>query len=67
MRKRGLNEETVLDVIETGAMMEKVSGHWWIHKNVESRQDNRVCAAVLVDQAVIVKTVMVNWQIQEDV
>jgi hypothetical protein len=28
----------------------------------ESRQDNLVCAAVATEQAIIVKTVMVNWK-----
>jgi hypothetical protein len=28
----------------------------------ESRHDNLVCAAVVAEEAIIVKTVMVNWK-----
>ena len=66
MSKRGLDEEALLDVIETGTLIEKGNGHWWIHKHIKHRQDNLVCVAVVMGQAVIVKTVMVDWQIRED-
>lgn len=66
LEKRGLEEETVLAVIETGEITEKGDGHYWIHSSVQDRTDNQICAAVVVDTAVVVKTVMVNWQVKEN-
>ncbi|MBK8569431.1 MAG: hypothetical protein IPN81_05250 [Nitrosomonadales bacterium] len=34
MSKRGLDEEALLDVIETGTLIEKGNGHWWIHNTL---------------------------------
>lgn len=47
-----------MDVIETGTMRERELGHCWIWKNVTGRHDNALCVAVLVGDAIIVKTVM---------
>lgn len=63
--KRGLDEATLLGLIESGDIMDKGDGHCWIHQHLQHRSDNRICAAVVIDQSVIVKTVMVNWQIKE--
>ena len=67
MAKRGLDEAIVLQVIETGELLDKGDGHCWIHQALPGRVDNRICAAVVLGQAVVVKTVMVNWQTNEDV
>ncbi len=56
--ERNIPLETLLDVIETGTMREKEQGHYWIWKPVEGRNDNLLCVAVLVADAVIIKTVM---------
>jgi hypothetical protein len=66
IQKRGLDVSTVLNLIETGDLQEKGNGHYWVHQYLPGRQDNLICAAVVIDQAVVVKTVMVNWQIQEN-
>ncbi len=50
--------DILLDVIETGIMREKELGHCWIWKNIAGRNDNVLCVAALVADAVIVKTVM---------
>jgi hypothetical protein len=47
-----------LDVIETGVMRDKERGHCWIWKAVAGRDDNLLCVAALLADAVIVKTVM---------
>ncbi len=66
LEKRGLDEAMVLQLIETGAILEKEDGHCWIHQSLPGRRDNRICAAVAISQSVVVKTVMVNWQLKED-
>lgn len=66
IQKRELEVTTVLQLIETGEILEKGEGHYWIHQCLEDRRDNLICAAVVIDEAVVVKTVMVNWKIQEN-
>jgi len=56
--ERNIPLETLLDVIETGVMSEKEQGHCWIWKAVAGRDDNLLCVAALLADAVIVKTVM---------
>jgi hypothetical protein len=67
MAKRGVDESTILQLIETGELLDKGDGHCWIHQALPGRVDNRICVAVVLGQAVVVKTVMVNWQAKEDV
>ncbi len=66
MARRGVDETTILQLIESGELVDKGDGHCWIHQELPGRMDNRICAAVVVAQAVVVKTVMVNWQAKED-
>lgn len=56
--ERKIPLETLLDVIETGEMREKEHGHCWIWKAAAGRNDNLLCVAALLADAVIVKTVM---------
>ena len=62
MAKRGVDAATVYDVIETGDILHGGADHYWIFKHIATRQDNLVCIAAVIGQAVIVKTVMVDWQ-----
>lgn len=66
MEKRGIDEKTVLQVLETGELLDKGDGHCWLYQELPGRSDNKICAAVVLGQAVVVKTVMVNWQAKED-
>ncbi len=66
MEKRGITETMLLDLIETGNIRESSPTDVWIFKHYPERNDNLVCAAVILAQAVIVKTVMVDWTLQED-
>lgn len=47
-----------MEVIETGMTREKEQGHCWIWKSVAGRDDNLLCVAALVAEAMVVKTVM---------
>jgi hypothetical protein len=59
MEKRDISLELLLDLIETGNTHYKSESDRWIFKKYPERTDNMVCAAVVIGQAVIVKTVMV--------
>jgi hypothetical protein len=62
MAKRNVTLAEVKHLIEEGQYREKEASHGWIFHQFESRRDNLVCAAVANEQAIIVKTVMVNWK-----
>ena len=65
MEKRDISLELLLDLIETGSIRYKSESDLWIFRQYPGRADNMVCTAVVVDQGVIVKTVMVDWTLEE--
>ena len=50
----------LLDLVETGIVKYKDSIHLWIFKHYPERHDNLICAAILFQEAIVVKTVMIN-------
>lgn len=61
MKKRNVTLIEVKDLIENGEYLGKESPHGWIFYQFASRSDNNVCAAIVIGQAIIIKTIMVNW------
>ncbi len=64
MRERNLTDELLWDLVETGTLMLKDSEHGWIFKEYPGREDNLICAAVLLGKAVIIKTVMHHFEVK---
>lgn len=62
MQERGLSELLLLDLIETGTLKLKDREHGWIFKCYPDREDNLICAAILLGEVVIVKTVMHHFE-----
>ena len=62
MAKRRIRLDEVQTLIELGTLIRKSEGHGWIAHHFDARNDNLIYAAIITDQAVIVKTVMVNWK-----
>lgn len=58
MAARNLDEQLIADLIETGEVRYKDPEHAWIAKRFEDRTDNLVCAAVLMDDPLVIETVM---------
>ena len=65
MKKRDVDLETLKDILETGEISWKNGQHAWIHKFYPERDDNRICIAVVIQDAVVVKTVMIHWSLEE--
>ena len=65
MIERSIDDELLFDLIETGELKFKDDKHTWITKFYEDRDDNLICAAVVVDQAVIIKTVMFHFSFED--
>lgn len=66
MAKRRVTLGEVQTMIEEGEFVRKSGARGWIAYHFQARDDNLVCAAVVNDQAMIVKTVMVNWKQREN-
>jgi hypothetical protein len=66
MLERKVSPVELIDLIETGDIRYKSQTHWWFYKNFPERDDNLVCAAVQKAQALIVKTVMINWRLEDE-
>ncbi|MBF0295438.1 MAG: DUF4258 domain-containing protein [Magnetococcales bacterium] len=65
MRERGITLPKVADVVESGEIIPKNERNLWIVKAYPERADNLICAAVAVENVVVIKTVMHNWQQME--
>ncbi len=54
----------LLDILETGEVRHKDETHLWIAKHYPDRADNSLCAVVVLEAAVVVKTVMhhFSWE-----
>ncbi len=63
MVTRDMDETLLLDIIETGVDKDAGAGHHWIYKHYPERQDNLLCVAAVVDDVLVVKTVMHRWEI----
>lgn len=64
MEERQISLATVQDLIENGTLIHKDEKHCWIFKSYSNRDDNLVCAAVVRDSAIVIKTLMTHWQEQ---
>jgi len=58
MVERGMDDALVLDIIETGIVKYKDASHLWLFKSVVGRDDNLLCTAVVLENVLVVKTVM---------
>lgn len=62
MVQRRITEASLSELLETGQMRYKDDTRLWIAKTLAGRSDNLVCAAVVLEDRLIVKTVMHHFQ-----
>ena len=62
MQQRGLNEAELSELLETGKTRFKDETRLWIAKAFVQRTDNLVCAAVVLEDQLIVKTVIHHFE-----
>jgi hypothetical protein len=65
MRDRGITESLVYDLIETGTLRYKDDFRLWIFKSYTGREDNLICAAAVLEDEIIIKTVMHHFELKE--
>lgn len=62
MIQRDMDEALVLDIIETGTLRHKDDKRIWVAKHYTDRTDNLICAAAVLEDRLVIKTVMHHFQ-----
>jgi hypothetical protein len=64
MVQRSISMEELLDVVDTGDTRFKDDTHLWAYKNLPGRTDILACAVLVLEDAVVVKTVMHDFVLE---
>ena len=64
MVERDINHAMLLDLIETGTVRHKDTVRVWVFKQYAGRSDNLLCAAVVLEDKLVVKTVMHHFSLE---
>ena len=62
MAKRRITLNEIKQLIEKGEYQIKDEPHGWIFHHFSARSDNLICAAIVHEKTIIIKTVMINWR-----
>ena len=62
MDERGISETVLLRVIDEGQLRYRDATHLWAWLNVTGREDNLLCAVLVLEDALVVKTVLHHWE-----
>ena len=65
MAERNVSEELLLKIIDTGQVRYSDPQRLWASLEVPGRADNLLCAVLVLEQAVIVKTVLHHFEVLE--
>ncbi|MFT3802860.1 MAG: DUF4258 domain-containing protein [Burkholderiaceae bacterium] len=63
MAERSVSEQELVEVIDTGDTRYADERRLWAFKHVASRNDNLVCAVLVLEDVVVVKTVMHRFEL----
>lgn len=63
MAERDISEAMLLEVIDSGETRYKDSSHLWAFKEFPARHDNLLCAVLVLEDCVVVKTVMHHFTV----
>jgi Domain of unknown function (DUF4258) len=63
MAERNVSDELLLRIIDMGGIRYRDASHLWAWLNVPGRNDNLLCAVLILEQALIVKTLMHRWEL----
>ena len=65
MGERSVTQAQLLAVIDTGDTRFKDDTHLWAYKHLAGRADNLICAVLVLETAVVVKTVMHDFTVKD--
>jgi hypothetical protein len=63
MTERGISEVMLLEVIDSGDTRYRDATHLWAFKEFPERHDNLLCAVLVLEDRVVVKTVMHHFTV----
>jgi hypothetical protein len=63
MQQRDIPAELLLRIIDTGQVRYSDEVRLWAWLDVAGRSDNLLCVALVLEDAVVVKTVMHHWEV----
>jgi hypothetical protein len=63
MTEREISEAMLLEVIDSGDTRYKDTTHLWAFKEFPERHDNLICAVLVLEDQVVVKTVMHHFSV----
>lgn len=63
MAERDVSEAMLLEVIDFGEARYKDVTHLWAYKEFPERHDNLLCAVLVLEDHVVVKTVMHHFEV----
>lgn len=66
MQRRNIDAAMLERVIEEGEIKRRDKVNLWVFAHIQGRVDNLICAAVDEQAAVVIKTVMVNWELEDE-
>lgn len=52
----------VLEIIDTSIFKDAGNGHCWFYKHFADHADNLLCVAAVIENALVVKTIMHHWE-----
>ena len=61
--ERDITEAMLLEVIDSGETRYKDASHLWAFKEFPERHDNLLCAVLVLEDCVVVKTVMHHFTV----
>lgn len=64
MIERNIDPALLLRIIDEGEVRLSGAERLWAWMRVPGRADNLICVALVLDNAVVVKTVMHRWELQ---
>lgn len=62
MASRGITESELLELVERGTVKYKDATRFWIAQFFENRQDNLLSIAAVLEDKIVVKTVMHHFE-----
>lgn len=63
MSQREISDDVLVDVIDNGETRYRDATHLWAFKEFPERHDNLLCAVLVLEDAVVVKTVMHHFSV----
>ncbi|MGM0831848.1 MAG: DUF4258 domain-containing protein [Pseudomonadota bacterium] len=65
MAARNISDDELIELIEAGMVKHKDAVRVWVAKHFVNRQDNLLCIAAVLEDKMVVKTVMHHFEWEE--